>query len=81
MKAAKYPIGFFVSNGNLFLEEGYDEKRYLMKIPCKKNYHNGTGNSNESGPELVMKYVPKLTMNFGSIINCNAIFTNTMKTV
>lgn len=46
-----------------------------------KIYHSGTGNSNESLPASVMKYVTKQTKHFGSIINCKANFTTTVKMI
>lgn len=44
-------------------------------------YHNGTGNSNESLLESVMKYRPKLAIHLGSNKHCSTHFTNAVKAI
>lgn len=55
------------------------EQEFELNSTAKSLYHIGSGNANESHSELPMMKVPKLIINFGSIINCTVIFTITMK--
>lgn len=75
-KAVAYVVGEFVLNGKLSCT-----KKTSVMISQRLHFHynqptykTGNGKSKASFPEPVVKYVKKLTKNFGSIINGNTIF-------
>lgn len=54
--AKKYPMGFFVSNGNLSIgkKPKTSQKNSFPKIRLYGTYHIGTGKTNESLSKLVV---------------------------
>lgn len=56
--AIKYPIGFFMSNGNLVLKTKQNKikmHKYFQNVIIIDIYHAGYGNSNASPPKSVAK--------------------------